>query len=462
VTAPASVLSVGVGTPGLRLDAGDVAAAWGERGKGRVAACADDEDTLTLAWTAAEAALRHAQQPADAVDALFWGTGTPPYADGPSHATLATALGLSSHAGGALLSGSPHSGVEALLAAWDAVVAGSARTAVVVASDAALPGPGTAYERRAGAGAVAVVVVAGDAGPAVLTGRATRSEPVLDHYRGATEPATRDVYDARLFREQTFLPATTEITTSLAAGAALDAWSLPDPDGRLGAALGRRLGTTPASAAVFAALGDTGAAAALLGAVPALATPGRIGVVGYGGGRTTGVTVDVLSPVPGADVLAALDAGRAATYAEVLRARGQLRATGETVPMGVPPGSAMFVRGGREMLALLGARCVDCGVVSTPPSIHPTCTGCGGDKLEEVALARRGRVQTFVVNHAMPAPFVAPLPLAVVDLEDGARLMLQVVGDGAELAIGDPVRLVLRRYALERGASVYGWKAERV
>ena len=96
---------------------------------------------------------------------------------------------------------------------------------------------------------------------------------------------------------------------------------------------------------------------------------------------------------------------------------------------------------------LLGGRCVDCGTISTPPSIHPHCVACGGPKLEPVALARHGTVHTYVVNYTMPAPFVAPLPLAVLDLDDGARLMLQVIGDGDELAIGRTVRLVLRRYA---------------
>ena len=73
-------------------------------------------------------------------------------------------------------------------------------------------------------------------------------------------------------------------------------------------------------------------------------------------------------------------------------------------------------------------------------------------------LARTGTVQTFVINHAMPAPFVAPLPLVCVDLDDGSRVMFQGEGTGADLAIGSPVDLVLRRYAIERGVPVYGWK----
>jgi hypothetical protein len=40
--------------------------------------------------------------------------------------------------------------------------------------------------------------------------------------------------------------------------------------------------------------------------------------------------------------------------------------------------------------------------------------------------------------------------------------MLQVVGDGADLAIGTRVELVLRRYAHERGVPVYGFKARAV
>ena len=101
--------------------------------------------------------------------------------------------------------------------------------------------------------------------------------------------------------------------------------------------------------------------------------------------------------------------------------------------MGVPPESALFARGAQEMLQLLGARCADCGMINTPPSIHPTCIACGGPKLDPIELARHGVVHTFVVNQTMPAPFVAPLPIAVVDLDDGARVMLQVVGDGTDL-----------------------------
>ena len=457
------ISAVGAAAPTLRIGAADVGAAWGRKGgRASSAVCAPDEDTLTLAAGAAVHALETAGIDPATVDGLWWGCTRPPFAEGPSHAVLSAALGLSPHAGGALMSGSPHAGIEALLGAADAIGAGSARVALVVASDALVPGLGTAFEARCGAGAAALVLTAAD-GPAVLAARVTRTHPLLDRYRGDGEADTRDLYDPRLFREEMFLPFVREVAAHLAA---LDvrAWSLPDPDGRLGSVIAKTVGaTTIASAAVYGTLGDTAAAAALLGAVGAFDTIGPVAIVATGGGRTTGLVVEVNAPVPGAaripDVLTA-DA-RDATYAELLRSRGQLTPRGEQIPMGVPPESALFARGADEMLQLLGGKCADCGTINTPPSIHPTCIACGGPKLEPVALARHGVVHTFVVNQTMPAPFVAPLPIAVVDLDDGARVMLQVVGDGTGLEIGTEVDLVLRKYAHERGVPVYGYKSKQ-
>lgn len=453
------IRAVGASAPTFRLPATDVAAAWGSRaGKGQAAVCGADEDALTLAWLAVTRALAAARQSPEEVGGLWWGTSRPPFAEGPSLAVLSAALRMRSDIAGALLSGSAHAGMDALVAAWDAIAAGRVSTAVVVASDALVPGLGTAGEHRTGAGAVAFVLCAG-AGAATLVSRTQRSQPVLDRYRGETESSTRDIYDPRLFREEVFLPLLTEIAT--ATGAA-DVWSLPDPDGRLGGVLARRLGVdaTP-SATAYGELGDTGAAAPLLGLRAALRSPGRTAVIGYGGGRATGVAVQAGEAVEGsADELGA---GVVISYPEALRARGQLLPSGESVPMGVPPGSAAFVRGGFEMLSLQGAHCVECGTLNVPPSVHPACIGCSGAKFEVRDLVRAGTVHTFVVNQSMPAPFVAPLPLIIVDLDDGARIqVLGVSEDAPSLAIGDHVELVLRRYALERGVPVYGYKARKV
>jgi hydroxymethylglutaryl-CoA synthase len=167
------LLGVGAAAPAFRLPAAEVAQAWGRRGgRGQAATCAPDEDPLTLAWDAATRALAAANiDPAD-VDGLWWGVTRPPFAEGPSHAILAAALGLSAQATGALCSGSTHAGMDALISAADAIAAGSARFALVIVSDALRPGLGTAAEPRIGAGAAAIVLGTGS-GPATIGARVT-------------------------------------------------------------------------------------------------------------------------------------------------------------------------------------------------------------------------------------------------------------------------------------------------
>ncbi|HYA67661.1 MAG TPA: hypothetical protein VED63_02915, partial [Acidimicrobiales bacterium] len=330
---PVAVLAVGVAAPTLRLAAREVAGAWGAGGgKHTVAVCDSDEDTLTLACAAGLDALAQAGVEAGDVSGLWWGTSRPPFAEGPSLSFLATALGLNGSVGGGLSGGSTHAGMEALTAAWDALAAGHARTALVVASDALVPGPGTAGEVTTGAGAVAFVLSAtaphaNGSGPAArLFGRATRHMAVVDRYRGDGQVATGDVYDGRLFREEIFLPMVAAVANEVRGpGRGVDAWSIGDIEGKLAGSAAKALGAPLASAPVYAELGDTGAAGALLGAVAALAEAGTVGIVGYGGGRATAVVVDVVRPVAGATgALERIRGGRSVAYIEAVKARGQL------------------------------------------------------------------------------------------------------------------------------------------
>ncbi len=471
---PVGVLSVGASIPRGRLAVVDIASAWGlPGGRGSVAVCGPDEDTLTLACSAVERALDAADVAIDTVGGLWWGTARPPMPEGPSYAFLATAVGLDETADGMLASGSIHAGVDALWAAWDSVACGAVKTALVVASDALIPGLGTGAERSTGAGAVALVLCGldGSYSPAgKLVSRSSFTRPFLDRYRGDNQPGTGDPYDARLYREKELVPlvsgAVDQIRDEIPANAR---WSIPDPDGRLGKVLARATGAKEVcSEGVFAKVGEAGSAAALLGALRGFQDAGTVCVVAAGGGRSSVVVVELSGPLPGAsDAISEFDGGargvRPLGYPSVLRSRQQLVAMSDPVPMGAPPGSAAFVRGNVEMLRLRGRRCGRCSAIAVPPSIHPVCPSCGALGGEEIALARSGTVQTFVINHTMPPPFEAPLPLAVVDLGDGARVMLQgMPEDASELSIGDEVGLELRRYALERGAPVYGFKVYRL
>jgi len=302
----------------------------------------------------------------------------------------------------------------------------------------------------------------------VLEARLTYSRPILDSYRGDGQHATSGPYDGRLFREEMLLALMAKLGSAIGHQGLQAKWSLPDPDGKLLSSVSKAFGAKEVcSAGVHQQVGNTGTAAPFLGALGGMCEPGVVGLVAYGGGRATAVTMELARAIPGSSHAAeVLRDGpsplRLASYVSTLRARGELAAFLEPIPMGVPPGSAAFARGNAEMLGLTGRRCDSCGGVAVPPSIHPVCPFCGASSASYVRLSLSGTVQTFVVNQTMPPPFEAPLPIVVVDLDDGARAMFQgLPEDAPSYKVGDRVILELRRYALERGVPVYGFKARR-
>jgi uncharacterized OB-fold protein len=104
-------------------------------------------------------------------------------------------------------------------------------------------------------------------------------------------------------------------------------------------------------------------------------------------------------------------------------------------------------RGWWEALArheLYVQRCRDCGTKRLYP--RALCTACLSSATEWVRATGRGSVYTFTVTHQNQAPgFREELPyvLAIVELEEGPRLMTNVVGCAPDaLRIGMPVEVV--------------------
>ena len=87
-------------------------------------------------------------------------------------------------------------------------------------------------------------------------------------------------------------------------------------------------------------------------------------------------------------------------------------------------------------------RCTDCGVVQHRP--RGLCAGCLSSALEHFAASGRGTVYTFTVTHQNGMPNfrnACPYVLAYVDLEEGPRLMTNLVDcDLDALAIGMAVK----------------------
>ena len=82
---------------------------------------------------------------------------------------------------------------------------------------------------------------------------------------------------------------------------------------------------------------------------------------------------------------------------------------------------------GRHELVL--QRCRQCKTVQHRP--RAVCAGCLGNDIEHFAASGRGSVYTYTITHQNGVPpFRDALPyvLAYVDLEEGPRLMTNIIG----------------------------------
>lgn len=88
--------------------------------------------------------------------------------------------------------------------------------------------------------------------------------------------------------------------------------------------------------------------------------------------------------------------------------------------------------------------CRGCGRVQFYPRV--LCAGCGATSLEWRRSRGEGSIYTVTVVYRAPLPAFrgdVPYAIALVDLDEGFRMMANVLGpDPESLAIGDRVRVV--------------------
>jgi uncharacterized OB-fold protein len=88
---------------------------------------------------------------------------------------------------------------------------------------------------------------------------------------------------------------------------------------------------------------------------------------------------------------------------------------------------------------LLIQRCATCGALRHPP--RPMCPQCQSLEWDTIESSGRGTVYSFVIPHHPPWPwFPDPYVVALVDLEEGTRLVTNITGVAPEaVTIGMPV-----------------------
>lgn len=89
-------------------------------------------------------------------------------------------------------------------------------------------------------------------------------------------------------------------------------------------------------------------------------------------------------------------------------------------------------------------RCISCGLLRYP--IASICPNCLGRAAEWELLSGRGTVYSTVVFHQVYNQAFAdevPYNVAIVELEEGPRLMTNVIGvEPSTVRVGQPVRVV--------------------
>ena len=459
----AGISAWGVSVPVWRLDRAMLARVWDTPAlPGERAAAAGDQDALTLGMEAALEALRG--RDTSTIDAIYFATTTPPYAEKHAAATIAAVLDLQDVMT-VDVTGTLRAGTTALRTALDAVRSGSARAALVVAADTRPAEPSTSMEQLFGDAAAAVLVT--NDGPISVIGEASVVEEFTGPWRRTGDHYVHS-FDGKIETESYTRAITRAVNAALGnANLSPDAvarFAAYAPDPRTYATTAKRIGFAQAKERLFSTIGNLGAAHAMVALAGALddATPGEHLVVAAQG---EGADALVLAAGAGIDesrqtwtLQRALDAKRILpSYERYLRFRKLLPVDEENEP---PSSTIRTWRDRAQAFALYGVRCEACGMVQFPA--NRACISCSTlDRMERVRLNRTGEVFTFTLDHLIAGEYLeTPVPRAVVDLDGGGRIFVEVTDcEPSEVRVGMPVELTFRLMHEGAGFKNYYWKA---
>lgn len=121
--------------------------------------------------------------------------------------------------------------------------------------------------------------------------------------------------------------------------------------------------------------------------------------------------------------------------------------TGPLAPDDITADSPFTLPGFFDALAdgqLVAARCTECDTRMLPP--RPACYGCGSRAVAIEEQPRTGDVVSYTSVERPPSAFadLAPLTVAIVELDSSARLTGRVTAPLEDVAIGDRVELQIR------------------
>ncbi|MGB9721619.1 MAG: Zn-ribbon domain-containing OB-fold protein [bacterium] len=124
--------------------------------------------------------------------------------------------------------------------------------------------------------------------------------------------------------------------------------------------------------------------------------------------------------------------------------------------------SPRYTREMPQRYRLEANKCKKCGKIFFPPRL--ICSNCKSREFERIRLSESGKIVTYTTIRVAPEQFNTQVPynVAIIELNDGVRIMAQVVDcKPDDMAIGKPVKIVFRKVQEESSAGIicYGYKA---
>lgn len=95
-------------------------------------------------------------------------------------------------------------------------------------------------------------------------------------------------------------------------------------------------------------------------------------------------------------------------------------------PLPIPTPETEHFWAGTRTGELRLQRCLACNAPYFPP--RPFCPGCGSRDVEVFAASGRARLLSYVINERPVPGFEPPYSIAIVELDEGPRMMTNVVG----------------------------------
>lgn len=469
----AGIISAGAYIPIYRLSREEIGKVWGGRGSGGAKAVAGyDEDTLTMA---AAAALDCIKRGGGKVDVLTVATTTAPYREKLTASMVAAVADVDNECGTADYADSLRAATAALKAASDAVNAGSAKQAMVVAADSRIGAVKGSFEQNLGDGASALVIGSEKPIAEIETVYSLFSD-FTDVWRTDEDKFLRSA-EGRFIDDVGYNPTMTAVISGALKKAKLTSADIKKyvyyaADARQHAGLARKLKLDKSQVQdpLYNDIGNTGSAAVflMLGAALETAKPGdRILLIGYGDGADAfilRVTDEIKRYKP--VVTPQLKGKININYGQYLTWRNLVPVEASTLPDRPLISLQARWRERKVITTLTGMKCKKCGtpqivMIGQTPRV---CVKCQAkDEFEPCKFSdKKGILFTYAIDQLMPT-LNPPGVNGVIDFEGGGRFVGELTDcDISKLKVGMPVEMTYRKMFTSKGIHNYFWKAKPV